>query len=117
MTEPVTWAAVGMAAVSQVASWLVIIRSIRTDRAEKKVNDGDDKRLEEIKGTVEDTNGKIDALEGQVGSMASKVEVVKTKVEGMQTTCAETRKGFAESIKLNADRIFYHVSANHKEKP
>jgi hypothetical protein len=40
MVEPITWAAVGMAAVSNVATWLVIMRS---KNGTKQLN-GDDKK-------------------------------------------------------------------------
>ena len=38
MSEPVTWAAVGMAAVSNIATWLMVIRGNRPPNNSKKNN-------------------------------------------------------------------------------
>jgi len=61
MAEPITWAAVGMAAISNVATWLVIIKG-KNGRQGKNGNPCNDHgtRLTTLEANEENRDKKID---------------------------------------------------------
>jgi len=78
MTEPVTWAAVGMAAVSNMATWLMIIKG----KNEKKAANGE--------------NGKSPGTAKICRERGEKLAVMETKQSQLEADIREIKEDLKE---------------------
>ncbi len=81
MTEPITWAAVGMAAVSNMATWLMIIKG---KNGEKKLNE----------------NGKSPGTAKICRERGEKIAVMETKQNQLEQDIKEIKEDLKEIKRL-----------------
>jgi hypothetical protein len=86
MSEPVTWAAVGMAAVSNMATWLMIIKGNRAAKANGRLNNQDG------------GNGQRPGTAKVCIERGEKIVELRTRQENFEQTIVEM-KGDIKAIK------------------
>jgi len=92
MVEPITTGGIIFLLISNIGSWLKIIR-------DTKRQNGNGSDLKEIKETVKDTDKKVDEMKVAVGS-------IKTDVSNQKKYCTQVTNSFEKQIGDNTNRIF-----------
>jgi len=92
MVEPITTGGIIFLLISNIGSWLKIIR-------DTKRQNGNGSDLKEIKETVKDTDKKVDEMKVAVGSM-------QTEVSNQKEHCVQVTNSFEKQIGDNTNRIF-----------
>jgi hypothetical protein len=73
MTEPVTWAAVGMAAVSNMATWLMIIKG----KNGKKMPNGENGKLPGTAKICRERGEKLAVMETKQSQLEADIREIK----------------------------------------
>jgi len=92
MVEPITGYGIIILLISNIGSWLKIIR-------DTKRQNGNGNDLGEIKETVKDTDKKVDEMKVAIGS-------IQTEVGNQKEHCVQMTNSIEKQVSANTNRIF-----------